>query len=284
MRARRDLAQQRDAAQDRVDLLDLLVEPLDERFEEVELLLHEPHGHVFVTLPDAVDDRVRRDRHRPRTPPRSAATRSLSRPRAPRRRRSDCSSRRSATMSIAFATRSASPTEVPPNLMTITTAECKPFRAFHRSSSAFRQRCAGGAADGVVHERDHADVEERAGAEAADGDGHAVLAVAVEARLRTIGLGRRSGSAVSAPRGDSRRCGSPVKIADRVADRRRDRRAPSRSFSEIVIRWPSMVGTRFICAEMRNGASMKRSLVPACRGSCAARSRSSPLRRRRCTG
>ena len=58
MRTRGDLAQQRDAAKDRMDLLDLFVEPLDERFEEIELLLHETHGHVFVTLPHAIDDGV----------------------------------------------------------------------------------------------------------------------------------------------------------------------------------------------------------------------------------
>ena len=120
VRARRDLAEQRDAAEDRVDLLDLLVEPLDERFEEIELLLHEPHGHVFVTLPHAVDDLVDAigvDRARGLGGGDEIVRHARQ---ARRRRRSACSSRRSATMSIAFATRSASPTEVPPNLMTIT--------------------------------------------------------------------------------------------------------------------------------------------------------------------
>jgi len=56
--ARGDLAQQRDAAKDCVDLLDLLVEPLHERFEEIELLLDETHSHVFVTLPHTIDDLV----------------------------------------------------------------------------------------------------------------------------------------------------------------------------------------------------------------------------------
>ena len=41
-----------------MDLLDLLVELLDERFEEIELLLHEAHGHVFVSLTDGADDLI----------------------------------------------------------------------------------------------------------------------------------------------------------------------------------------------------------------------------------
>src|ERR1051325_1892145 len=43
---------------------------------------------------------------------------------------------------------------------------------------------AGGAADGVVRERDEAPVEDRVGAEPADGDGLAVAGVAIEAGLR----------------------------------------------------------------------------------------------------
>ena len=50
-----------------------------------------------------------------------------------------------------------------------------------------QQRRSRGAANGVVHERDHAEVEQRAGAQAADRDGHAALAVAVEPRLRAVG-------------------------------------------------------------------------------------------------
>ena len=53
-----DFAEERDAAKDGVDLIDLLVELLDERLEEIELLLHEAHRHVFVPLPDRVDDLI----------------------------------------------------------------------------------------------------------------------------------------------------------------------------------------------------------------------------------
>src|ERR1043165_5656038 len=124
---------------------------------------------------------------------------------------------RLATMPTALATRSASPTEVPPNLMTITdaspalrmqNAECKMQNgcasnsAFCILHSAFRpsqqsprlqqlrveQRSAGGSTNRVVDERDHADVKKGARADAADADGHAAFAVAVEARLRTVGL------------------------------------------------------------------------------------------------
>ena len=53
---RSDLAQQRDALQDRAHLIDLLLQLLEERFEEVEFLLHETRGDVLVALPHAVDD------------------------------------------------------------------------------------------------------------------------------------------------------------------------------------------------------------------------------------
>src|SRR5579859_2566155 len=128
-------------------------------------------------------------------------------------------SRRPATMSIAAATRSASPTEVPPNLMTI----MRPSSALRAPSPRERgegllgprpaqrgeggrrpgegqasqqplrlqqlrveDRCAGGAANRVVHQRDHADVEQRAWTEPADRYAHAVLAVSIEARLGAI--------------------------------------------------------------------------------------------------
>src|ERR1043165_1051899 len=121
---------------------------------------------------------------------------------------------RSATISMAFATRSASPTLVPPNLMTII-ATLSPLRhpeprRRRRISSAEILRCAQDdgysqepfrfqqlrvqqrrprrAAYRVVDERDHADVKQRARTDAADADGHAALAVAVEARLRAVGL------------------------------------------------------------------------------------------------
>src|SRR5436190_10361418 len=122
---------------------------------------------------------------------------------------------RSATISIAFATRSASPTEVPPNLMTIIAAArpdgrwqmadgpatrvallpsaiCHPPSVASQQSPRLQQlrvedRRARGAANRVVHERDHAQVEHVARAEAADADGHAALAIAIEPRLRTVG-------------------------------------------------------------------------------------------------
>jgi hypothetical protein len=48
----------------------------------------------------------------------------------------------------------------------------------------------GGAANGVVREHGELPVEHAAGAQAADGHGHAVAAIAVEARLRAVGLRR----------------------------------------------------------------------------------------------
>src|SRR5713101_5488586 len=91
---------------------------------------------------------------------------------------------RSATISMAFATRCASPTEVPPNLMMITAARSQ--KALRLQQLRIQDRCAGGAADRVVHESHHAEIEQRAGAEPAHGDAHAALAVAIEARLRAI--------------------------------------------------------------------------------------------------
>src|SRR5437868_1355319 len=106
---------------------------------------------------------------------------------------------RSATMSIAFATRCASPTEVPPNLMTIMArprAESsrlsvlgsqKPFGQpttdnRQRSQQPLRleqlriqDRHSRGAANGVVHQRDHPKIEQRARTEPADRDAHPSL-------------------------------------------------------------------------------------------------------------
>src|SRR2546426_11648313 len=96
---------------------------------------------------------------------------------------------RSATISMAFATRCASPTEVPPNLMMITAAlpTCKRSQQpLGLQQLRIQDRCAGGAADRVVHESHHAEIEQRTGAEPAHGDAHAALAVAIEARLRAI--------------------------------------------------------------------------------------------------
>src|SRR5438445_957572 len=116
-------------------------------------------------------------------------------------------SRRSATMSIAFATRCASPTDVPPNLMTIMTRwplavgrwpwplllgerrtangelSQQPLRFQQLRIQNRRTR---GAANRVVHQRDHPQIEQRTRTEAADRDAHAVFAIAIEARLRAI--------------------------------------------------------------------------------------------------
>src|SRR5208282_2592601 len=48
------------------------------------------------------------------------------------------------------------------------------------------QRGSGGAADGVVREHGELPVEDRAGAQASAGDGHAMAAVEIEARLGTV--------------------------------------------------------------------------------------------------
>src|SRR2546428_5295134 len=116
-------------------------------------------------------------------------------------------SRRSATMSIAFATRCASPTEVPPNLMTIMTRwplavgrwpwpllfgerrtangqlSQQPLRLEQLGVQDRRTR---GAANRVVHQRDHPQIEQRTRTQAADRDAHAMFAIAIEARLRAI--------------------------------------------------------------------------------------------------
>ena len=60
-----------------------------------------------------------------------------------------------------------------------------------RHELGIQDRRTGGAADGVVAERDELRVRRLAGAYAADGDRHAVAAVGVEPRLRAIGFARR---------------------------------------------------------------------------------------------
>src|SRR5438552_2247991 len=113
---------------------------------------------------------------------------------------------RSATMSIAFATRCASPTEVPPNLMTIMARPRAarlplavgrwPWVGFYgeqrtangeRSQQPLRleqlriqDRHSRGAANGVMHQRDHPEVEQRARTQAADRDAHSMFAIAVQ--------------------------------------------------------------------------------------------------------
>src|SRR5438552_14959726 len=54
----RDFAEESDAPKDGVNLLDLFIELLDERLEEIELLLHETHRHVLVPLADRADDLI----------------------------------------------------------------------------------------------------------------------------------------------------------------------------------------------------------------------------------
>src|SRR5205807_9294794 len=115
------------------------------------------------------------------------ATRSLVTPASAETTTIGSRSRRSATMSMALATRCASPTEVPPNLMTIMigcalrVARCalrppSPLATRNRQLSQqslrlqqlrVEQRGAGGPANGVVHQRHHPVVEDGAGTEAA---------------------------------------------------------------------------------------------------------------------
>src|SRR6266508_6362633 len=117
---------------------------------------------------------------------------------------------RSATMSIAFATRCASPTEVPPNLTMIMTrcsllvlrCSCGVRSAQHEQRATkneepsqqaprleqlrIQDRRAGRAANRVVHQRDHAQIQQRTGAQPPDRDAHPALAIAIEPRLRAI--------------------------------------------------------------------------------------------------
>src|ERR1700694_3820854 len=141
-----------------------------------------------------------------------AATRSFVTPASAETTTIGCRSRRSATMSMALATRSASPTEVPPNLMTITarlppgsqlavgssqsicvddcelrTANCElSQKSLRLKQFGVQNGRSGGAADGVVNKCDHAQVEQRAGTQPPDGDAHAAFPIAIESRLRSI--------------------------------------------------------------------------------------------------
>src|SRR5437763_1921378 len=135
------------------------------------------------------------------------ATRSLVTPASAETTTIGSRSRRSATMSIAFATRCASPTEVPPNLITIMMSYAlRVARCASRPTSQLaprysqpsqhplrleqlrvQQRGACGTSDRVVDERDHPIVEDRIGTQPSHAHRHAALAVAVEARLRAVG-------------------------------------------------------------------------------------------------
>src|SRR5438046_8707000 len=103
-----------------------------------------------------------------------AATRSFVTPLSAETTTIGCCSLRSATMSIAFATRCASPTEVPPNLMTIMAGLYGERRTAYGERSqeplglekfGIQDRRAGGASDGVVHQRDHSEIAQRPWAE-----------------------------------------------------------------------------------------------------------------------
>src|SRR5688500_11356155 len=86
-------------------------------------------------------------------------------------------------MSIARRILSAFITEVPPNWMTIMPAVSRK-EALRLEDFGIQDGGARRAADRVVDEGDHAQVEDRAGADSSDGDRHAVLPLAIEARLR----------------------------------------------------------------------------------------------------
>src|SRR5512132_1605231 len=89
-----------------------------------------------------------------------AATRSLVTPASAETTTIGSRCLRSETISIAFATRSASPTDVPPNLMTIMDELSQ--QSPRLQELRVQNRGSGGAANRVVHERDHAQVENRA--------------------------------------------------------------------------------------------------------------------------
>src|SRR5580658_9452514 len=108
---------------------------------------------------------------------------------------------RPATMAAVRPMAAGSSTEVPPNFMTTRLMRIFPSSSGARGgyghglklAQAGEQLCiqnggAGGSANGVVREHGELPVEHRAGAQAAHGNGHAVAAVAVEARLGTVGL------------------------------------------------------------------------------------------------
>src|SRR6202041_2985588 len=110
---------------------------------------------------------------------------------------------RPATMAAVRPMAAGSSTDVPPNFMTTRLMRIFPSSSGARGgyghglklSQAGEQLCvqdggAGGSANGVVREHGELPVEYRAGAQAADGDGHAVAAIAVQARLRPVGLRR----------------------------------------------------------------------------------------------
>ena len=118
---------------------------------------------------------------------------------------------RPATMAAVRSMAAGSSTEVPPNFITTRLMPNLPIvlalaaerrlgaRGSRGRSHWFKFAQAGqqlgvedggsgGAANGVVREHSELPIEQAAGAQAADGDGHAAAAIAVEAGLRAVGL------------------------------------------------------------------------------------------------
>src|SRR5256885_4649654 len=97
--------------------------------------------------------------------------------------------RRSRTMAAARSMAAASPTEVQPNFITIMPA--LPGGSFRQISLRMEQLSvqqgrAGGAADHVVREHGELPVQQIAGAQASDGDGHSGTRINIEAWLRSV--------------------------------------------------------------------------------------------------
>jgi hypothetical protein len=117
----------------------------------------------------------------------------------------------------------------------------------------------GGSANGVVREHGELPVEHRAGAQAADGHGHAVAAIAVEARLRAIVLRRPLdgliGSGGQSLAGERAELGPGGEKSSRVA-----RPSLLPSLMDTLSVWPSSTATRLHCALMRAASGLRRGL------------------------
>src|SRR4051812_19408884 len=100
-------------------------------------------------------------------------------------------SRRDPTIPAARVIASASPTDVPPNLRTITGAgSTGSGEAARQKELGVQYRCAGGPADDVVPRHDELDVEKRVGSHPTERDGHAAAGADVESGLRPVDVGR----------------------------------------------------------------------------------------------
>ena len=119
-----------------------------------------------------------------------------------------------------LATRSmavASSTEVPPNFITIMAEHRRTAptgldsgrqeQALHFQKLGIQQSRAGRAANRVVREHGELPVEHAARTQTADADGHAIAAINVKPRLRTVGRGVVKRSDARAPRGSFNSCG-----------------------------------------------------------------------------